>query len=181
LLTRAYQQSSSGGPALLKADPGNRLVGRMNRKRLTYESIRDSILFVSGQLAPTPAPLARSPVRTMFEQIERTRRDDMRAMFDGPDPKGIIPERADTTTAPQALFMLNNKLVLQAAQRIARAVESRPTLKTSEARMDYVYRKLIGRPPSAEEKQLALAYIKKAAWGNFVQVLLCTNEFVYVD
>jgi hypothetical protein len=181
LLTRAYQQSSSGDPELLKADPGNRLVGRMNRKRLTYESIRDSMLFVSGHLALTLAPPARSPLRTTFEQIERTRRNDMRAMFDGPDPKGIIPERADTTTAPQALFMLNNKLVLQAAQRIARAVKSRPTLKTNEARLDYAYRKLIGRPPSTEEKQLTLAYIKKASWGNFLQVLLCTNEFMYVD
>lgn len=181
MVTRAYQQASFGGPDLLKADPANHLVGRMNRKRLTYESIRDSMLFVSGQLAPTPALSAGSSLRTMFEPVERTKRNDMMAMFDGPDPKGIIPERADTTTAPQALFLLNNKLVLQAADRIAQDVNSQPTLKNDEARLDHVYRKLIGRPPWAPEKQLAQAYIKNASWGNYIQVLLCTNEFMYVD
>ena len=105
----------------------------------------------------------------------------MRAMSAGPDPNGIIPGRADTTTAPQALFLLNNKLVLQVADRIAQEVNSQPTLKTDDARLDHVYRKLIGRPPSAPEKQLAQAYIKNASWGNFIQVLLCTNEFMYVD
>jgi hypothetical protein len=181
MLTRAYQQSSFGEPELLKADPANHLVGRMNRKRLPYESIRDSILFVSGQLDLTPAPPTGSPLRTMFEPVERSKRNDTMAMFDGPDPKGIIPERADSTTAPQALFLLNNKLVLQAAQRIAQSLNTQPTLKTDEARLDFVYRKLIGRPPSALEMQLAQAYLKSATWENFLQVLLCANEFMYVD
>jgi hypothetical protein len=181
MLTRAYQQSSFAAPELLKADPANHLVGRMNRKRLTYESIRDSVLFVSGQLELTRAPAPAGPVRTMFEPVERTKRNDTMAMFDGPDPKGIIPERADTTTAPQALFLLNNKLVLQAAERLAQSVKEQPSLKTDEARLDYVYRKLIGRPPSAQEVQLALKYIKSASWGDFTQVLLCANEFMYVD
>jgi hypothetical protein len=181
MLTRAYQQSSFGSPELLKADPANHLVARMNRKRLTYESIRDSVLFVSGQLELTPAPALAGPARTMFEPVERRKRNDTMAMFDGPDPKGIIPERADTTTAPQALFLLNNQLVLQAAERLALSVKERPSLKTDEARLDYVYRKLIGRPPSSQEKELALNYIKSSSWGNFLQVLLCTNEFMYVD
>ena len=145
------------------------------------ESIRDSVLFVSGQLERAPAPAPAGPVRTTFEPVERRKRNDTMAMFDGPDPKGIIPERADTTTAPQALFLLNNKLVLQAAERLAQSVKEQPSLKTDEARLDYVYRKLIGRPPSAQEVQLALKYIKSASWGNFLQVLLCTNEFMYVD
>jgi hypothetical protein len=181
MLTRAYQRSSFGATELLKADPANHLVGRMNRRRLTYESLRDSVLFVSGQLELTPARAPAGPVRTMFEPVERTKRNDTMAMFDGPDPKGIIPERADTTTAPQALFLLNNKLVLQAAERLAQWVKEQPSPKTDEARLDYVYRKLLGRPPSAQEEQLALKYIKRASWENFLQVLLCTNEFMYVD
>jgi hypothetical protein len=181
VLTDAYRQSSFGGPGLLKADPDNRLVGRMNRKRLTYESLRDSLLFVSGQLSLTAGPPSGRPARTMFEPIERRRGDDMRALFDGPDPKGIVSDRADTTTAPQALFMLNNKLVLVAAERIAAEVTKDPTLKTDAARLDSVYRKLVGRPPRARESELALAYLEKASWSNFLQVLLCTNEFIYVD
>ena len=60
-------------------------------------------------------------------------------------------------------------------------MNSQPSLKTDEARLDHAYRKLIGRPPSDRETQLALAYIKNASWGNYLQVLLCTNEFMYVD
>jgi hypothetical protein len=181
VLTDAYRQSSFGGPELLKGDPDNRLVGRMTRKRLTYESLRDSLLFVSGQLSLTADPPAGRPARTMFEPIERRRGDDMRALFDGPDPKGIVPDRADTTTAPQALFLMNNKLVLRAAAGIAADVTKDPGLKTDAARLASIYRKLIGRPPSSRESELALAYIKSASWANFLQVLLCTNEFIYVD
>jgi hypothetical protein len=181
MLTKAYQQSSFGSVETVKADPANLLVGRMGRKRLTYESIRDSMLFVSGQLILTEAPPAGSPVRAMFEPLERNKNNDMMAMFDGPDPKSIIPERSDTTTAPQALFMMNNKLVIAAADKIDKSLASNTALKTDEARLDYVYRRLLGRPPSNQEKQLAHVYVKNASWGNFLQVLLCTNEFMYVD
>jgi hypothetical protein len=181
MLTRAYQQASAGGPALVKADPDNRLVGRMNRKRLTYESLRDSLLLVGGQLSLAPEPVAGRPVRTMFAPIERRGGDDMRAMFDGPDPKGIVADRADTTTAPQALFMLNNKLVLQAAEGVAATVAKDPALKSDTAKLDRAYRALVGRPPTAREEELALAYLKRGSWAGYFQVLLCTNEFIYVD
>jgi hypothetical protein len=181
MLTAAYQRSSFASPELLKADPANQLVGRMNRKRLTYEAIRDSMLFVSGQLAHPEVPAEGASLRTMFEPVERARGNAMMAMFDGPDPKGIIPERADTTTAPQALFLLNNPLVLQAADRLAREVNGMPALETDEARLDYLYRKLLGRPVAAAEVSLAQDYVKQASWSIFIQVLLCTNEFMYVD
>ncbi|MGE3807794.1 MAG: DUF1553 domain-containing protein, partial [Gemmataceae bacterium] len=181
MLTRAYQQASFASPELVKADPDNRLVGRMNRKRLTYESIRDSLLFVSGQLALSDEPARGRPTRTMFEPLERNKGNAMNSMFDGPDPKSIIPDRADTTTAPQALFMLNNKLVLQASDRIEKALLADPKLKTEEARADHVFRKLMGRPPAAQEKQIAQLYLKEGSWANLIQVLLCANEFVYVD
>jgi hypothetical protein len=153
----------------------------MNRKRLTYESLRDSLLFVSGQLSLEPAASAGKPVRTMFEPIERSKANDMRAMFDGPDPKDVTSERADTTTAPQALFMLNNKLVIEAADRLAETLVKKPDLKTDEARLDYAYRRVIGRPPAPREKEIALEYIRNSTWSNYLHVLLCTNEFIYLD
>lgn len=181
VLTQAYQQSSFGSAELLKEDPANFLVGRMNRKRLTYESLRDSLLFVSGQLSATPTVSASGPQRTMFEPLERRRGDEMRAMFDGPDPKEVVSGRADTTTAPQALFMMNNKLVLDAAQRIAQDVNGRTDLKTDEAKLEHVYRRLLGRPPAARETELAKSYLANASWGDLLHVLLCTNEFIYVE
>jgi hypothetical protein len=117
----------------------------------------------------------------MFEPVERRKGDDMRAVFDGPDPKEVVAGRADTTTAPQALFLLNNKLVREAADRLAGDVTGRTDLTTDAARLGHVYHRLIGRPPTTREAELARGFLGRASWADFLHVLLCTNEFIYVD
>jgi hypothetical protein len=76
---------------------------------------------------------------------------------------------------------MNSKLVLDAAERIARDLSGRTDLTTDDARLNDVYRRLIGRPPAAREQQLARAYLAGASWGDYLHVLLCTNEFIYVE
>lgn len=181
ILTEVYQLSSMDDPAQIKADPANMLLSRMNRKRLTYESIRDSVYFVSEQLGSVSIPSGRTKTRTMFEPVERSKRNEAMIMFDGPDPKEIISERADSTTATQALYLMNNELMLQAATRIAEAIQKQPDLTTEEARLNYVYRKVIGRRPTGLEVRLASSFIEKGSWSSYIHVLMCTNEFVYVD
>jgi hypothetical protein len=79
ILTEVYQLSSMDDPAQVKADPANMLLSRMNRKRLTYGSIRDSVYFVSEQLGSVSIPSGRTKTRTMFEPggaVEAKRSDD---------------------------------------------------------------------------------------------------------
>ncbi len=178
MLSNTYQQTSFAAPALVKADPENRLLGRVARKRLEYEALRDSVLFVSGQLTHDRAGPAR---RTLYEPVERGRANAARAMFDGADPLTIVPERAATTTTPQALFLMNSPLASDAARRLAERLQREPALKDDRARVGRAYLLVLGRPPSAEETAIGLDYVARSSWNHYLQVLLCTNEFLYLD
>ncbi len=178
VLSRAYQQSSGAGPAHIKADPENRLLGRMNRKRLEYEALRDSLLFASGQLGAAGGKNALA--RTLYEPVLRRRIDQTRMMFDGPDPLAIVPARSTTTTAPQALFLLNSPLVAEAAKRLAEHVQ-RDSAPTNRSRIKKVYWRIVGRPPADEELRIGEEFLARSSWTNYLQVLFCTNEFSYLD
>src|SRR5262249_39394100 len=142
VLSSAYRQGSFADAALVKADPENRLLGCVNRKRLEYEALRDSILFVSAQLSKDTRSAGR---RTLYEPVERGRVNVMRAMFDGADPHGIVPERAATTTTPQALFLMNSPLVADAVKKLAGRLQKDEGLKDDRARVTRAYLLLFGR------------------------------------
>lgn len=178
MLSSTYQQSSFADAALLQSDPENRLLGRVSRKRVEYEALRDSIQFVSGQLVRDAAAAGR---RTLYEPIERGRVNAPRAMFDGADPLAIVPERTTTTTTPQALFLMNSPLVGDAGQRLAARLQEDASLTDDPARLSRAYLMLLGRPPSPEEVQIGVAYVARSSWSHYLQVLLCTNEFLYLD
>lgn len=179
VLSSAYRQGSFADAGLVRADPENRLFGRANRKRLDHESLRDALLFASGQLRGAAGmPGSR---RTLYEPIERGRTDPARALFDGADPLGVVPKRAATTTAPQALYLLNNTFVAQAAQALGKGIQADSSLPDKSARITHAYLRLLGRLPTSEEIRIGKSYVTGRTWPDFVQVLVCTNEFVYLD
>ncbi|HEY3789147.1 MAG TPA: DUF1553 domain-containing protein, partial [Urbifossiella sp.] len=113
----AYQQGSHASAAALAGDPENRLFGRMNRRRLDAEAIRDSLLAVSGQLdlargGPAFTDLA-VPRRTLYLMSARTgaNTSDFGRLFDRADPSLIVAQRGQSIVAPQALFFLNDPFV----------------------------------------------------------------------
>jgi hypothetical protein len=172
MLSSTYQQSSFAAAALLKTDPENRLLGRMNRKRLEYEALRDSLLCVSGQL-----PQSR---RTLYEPVLRRRIDPARAMFDGPDPNAIAAERSTTTTTPQALFLMNSPFVVDAAKRLARQLQREPATN-HQARIEKAYLRLFGRTATVEEVRIGEECLARNSWADYLHVLYCANEFLYLD
>jgi len=171
MLSSVYGQSSFATPATLRLDPHNRLLGRMNRKRLEYEALRDSLLFVGGQLGNGKA-------RTLYEPILRNRIDAARVMFDGPDPSAIVPERSATTTTSQALYLLNNPLVAESAQRLSDQLQH---LKGDRTRIERAYLQLFARPPRAEEIRIGMEHLSRHSLSDYLHVLLCANEFLYLD
>ena len=188
MLSATYRQASEPVAETLKQDPDNRLFGRMSRRRLEAEAVRDSLLAVAGRLDRKqggPAVRAfRSPRRTVYLMTVRSDRSGFGPLFDTADPTVEVDRRTISTVAPQALFLLNHPFALEQRRELAkriRAVKGDDGEKISRA-----YVLLYGRPPSDEEKKIGLDFLKGAgatvqAWEEYCQVLLCANEFIYVD
>ena len=193
VLSSAYRQTSDpenpGRAATI--DPANQLLWKMNRKRLTIEQWRDSILYVSGELdheGGKSLELAdpENHRRTVYARISRLKLDDTLMQFDYPDANVHAEQRFPTTTPMQKLFVLNNPFMLQRASAVAKRLEQEAPESAAE-RISHGYRLLFSREPISTEIQLGLDFLREAgdsqetAWPQYAQVLLGSNEMIYVD
>jgi hypothetical protein len=191
MLSAVYQQSSQASTKTLAADPENRLFSRANRRRLEAEAIRDSLLAIAGRLDATMGGPAfqdlAMPRRTLYLMSVRTgaNASSFGALFDRPDPSSIIEKRGVSTTAPQALFMLNDPFVAVQAKALAQRIRREVSTGGEKARIIRLYTVVLGRlptPPEIEEGRKLLALAKDVnPWERYCHLLLCTNEFLYVE
>ena len=202
----AYQQTATGG----KKDPDNLFFARMNGRRLEAEEIRDALLAVTGQIDLTMGGPAINDLntkrRTLYVMTIRSDKSNYRSLFDAPDAQTMAEKRVDSTVAPQALFLLNSPFALAQANALAERVTKQNT-GDDAARVNWLYHLLYGRRPRAKELELGLrsvtwrdelhesqsdrtgtrgarpsnAEARLAAWQRYCQVLLCANEFIFVD
>jgi hypothetical protein len=190
LLSSTYQQSSLAAHGVATQDPDNRLLGRMNRRRLDAEAIRDSLLAVAGRLDTTPGgPAFADPAmtrRTLYLLSARTgaNTSDFGRLFDRADPGSIVAQRGESVVAPQALFFLNDPLVSELARALAARV-ARESPADARDRIRRLYVLALGRPPTQTELDLGARLLTPPGtclpWERYCQLLLCTNEFVYLD
>jgi hypothetical protein len=189
MLSATYQQSSIPNPATLKADPDNLLLGHMNRQRLESEAIRDSLLSASGELDLTMfGPSIRdlnTKRRTLYVTTIRSDRATYQSLFDAADPTAIVEKRLNSTVAPQSLFLLNNSFAMTRSEQLTKRL-LREAPKSNRARVTWLYALLYSRPATSREIKLALNSFDKAQpadvqWQQYCQVLLCANEFIYID
>jgi hypothetical protein len=184
-LSATFRQASFTTREVAQVDPENRKLSHMNRRRLTYEELRDSLLKIGSRLLEdrtmeTPVATAGMSRRTMFDALDRRKTDVTAAVFDGPDSKSIVAMRAESTTAPQALFLMNNQLIADTAKQLSTRLTVEAT-SDDRQRLDHLWLLTLGRSPEADEAQIALDFIAKHSWERFIQALLGTNEFVYLD
>lgn len=191
MLSATYQQSSVPEPATLKIDPDNKLFGRMNRRRLDAESLRDSLLIAAGELDRTfGGPAIRdlnNRRRTLYLMTIRSERSNYQALFDAADPSSIVEQRIVSTVAPQALFLMNHPFALAQAKALAKRLGKLDQLDNRK-KIEWLYQNLYGRPPRKDEITIGLSVLNsvgaqssESARLEYCQVLLCANEFVYVD
>jgi hypothetical protein len=192
LLSAVYQQTSDDRPECRSVDPENALLWRMNRRRLDFEATRDTLLAVSGRLERTVggppnkdilAPKASR--RTIYAQVDRLNFPGLFRTFDMPAPDTSSPQRDTTTVAPQALFFMNHPFLVECSRHLLHRPEMEADQEVAK-RVALLYRLLFARPPSVEEVELAREYLEAgkglaANWEQYVQALLLTNEFVFVD
>ncbi|MCU0878530.1 MAG: PSD1 and planctomycete cytochrome C domain-containing protein [Pirellulaceae bacterium] len=146
-------------------DPENRLLWRMNPRRLSFEQMRDAALATSGELdlarggKATDLFAADFRRRTLYGQVDRQFLPGTLRVFDFANPDLHIPQRSDTTVPQQALFFLNDKLLLERARQLAaRAGED----QSPELRIQQIFRLALLREPTADEAAAALSLVTTA-------------------
>src|SRR5207253_7834209 len=126
VLSAAYQQSSQAG----KADPENRLLGRMNRRRLSVEAWRDAVLAATGQMDRSIGGRSLDPQdlkehrRTIYSVVSRLELNRMLALFDFPDPNLHADRRIEPTTPLQKMFVLNSPFMVYQAACLAQRLQT---------------------------------------------------------
>jgi hypothetical protein len=205
MLSNVYQQTSASNAAGLVADPENRLLWRANRRRLEAEELRDSLLAVAGRLDLTPGGPAvqdvATPRRSMYVLSSRTgaKAAEFGPLFDAPDCSGIVERRSESIVAPQALFLMNDPLVTKLAKALAERVAREVPRGGDRQRIGRLYEITLGRPPLESEVEVGLQFLAETnrrdeapatptqaasateAWTSYCRLLVCTNEFLYLD
>ena len=191
MLSATYRQASRVSREVFDRDPENRLVGRFTPRRLEAEAIRDAILAVNGQLDQTAGGPAGDDFtmrrRSLYVQTARWQRDSYANLFDAANPDSSTEKRVTSTVAPQALLLLNHPWMQDQARHFAeRLVREVP--EGDAARIQRAYQLLFGRKPKDAELAVAQAIVlgadpavANAGWVDLAHVLLCSNEFIYID
>jgi Protein of unknown function (DUF1553)/Protein of unknown function (DUF1549)/Planctomycete cytochrome C/Concanavalin A-like lectin/glucanases superfamily len=190
MMSSAYQQGGRAVDGLVALDPENRLLGRMNRRRLDAEAIRDSLLFVAGRLDTTSGGTAfldlGVPRRTLYLSSARTgaSTSDFGRLFDRADPGSIVDRRGQSIVAPQALFFMNDPFVADQARALAARV-MREEAGDDRARIHRLYAIALSRPPTQAEIDLGLRMLAPDGEGDplerYCLIVLGSNEFICLD
>jgi hypothetical protein len=166
ILSATYQQSSDDNPRQAQLDPGNRSYWQMNRRRLDFEALRDTVLYLGGRLDLTPGGpgvrLDAEPYptrRSVYAYIDRTRLPSMFQAFDFVNPDLTTGLRSETIIPQQALFMMNSPLVVEQARNLTQRPDFK-RLPNPDARVKLLYKLIYQRAPTDIELRLAQEYVK---------------------
>lgn len=198
-----YRQTSSHTENSRTLDASNQFLWRMNRRRLDAESMRDTILAVSGQLDSTmggpsdehfffkddhspvydyarfdiKSPKARR--RSIYRFLVRSVQDPFMESLDCADPSLLVDKRSSTLTAIQALALLNDPIIIEQSEHLAARLMAHSS--DVHQQIDYAYRLVLARPPSKEELNLLSDYVNRRGVANLARLIFNSNEFLFVD
>jgi hypothetical protein len=160
----AWQRASEPPPGALAQDPDDVLLSHFRVRRLEAEAIRDALLAVAGDLQPEmygPSVAGNAPRRSLYVRGKRNEPDAFLSVFDAPVAASCKGQRDATNVPSQSLTLLNDPFVLERADHWAATMGREPTEPT--AAVDAMFVRAFGRPPSADERQRALAFVQQCA------------------
>jgi mono/diheme cytochrome c family protein len=195
LTSETYARSSDTLPEVVQADPENKWLARLNRKRHDFETMRDSLLEAAGLLDRTMSgrslELFKAPFshrRSVYASIDRQNLPGTLRAFDFASPEQHTPQRFVTTVPQQSLFLMNSPFLMD----LTRALVKQADVATATDKATAIYRRILNRNPTEDERNLAENFVTTAsqseikpgplsAWEQLAQVLLLSNEFAFVD
>jgi mono/diheme cytochrome c family protein len=193
MLSAVYQEAYQPSEVNSAVDPDNRLLWRANFRRLEVEPLRDSMLFVTGNLdervggPPQSLKNADFKKRTFYARASRTP-DGLLTLFDYPDPNITSEQRSITNVPLQGLFFMNSDLVNRQADALAARVSQDGG--SDEEKIQRAYRIVFQRPATVLEVQRGLQFLSKGdaapaskitPWQEYAQALLSAGEFYYIN
>jgi cytochrome c553 len=198
MMSAVYQTSVEESPEAHEKDGANRLYSHFNRQRLDAEEIRDSMLFVAGDLdtkktsGPSSDFSEDNVEPTVFCKVSRYRLANYLQIFDFPNPSFTSEQRFSSNVPLQQLYFMNNPFVYKQAGVLAERVAKEPTDKD---RIVKLYEYVFQRKPSDEELELGLKFLsttpEKAgyavvgepitAWRQYARIMISSNEFQFLD
>jgi len=161
--SKTWQASSTPSVTAMEVDPDNRLWARARLNRLEAESIRDSILSVSGtiDLKGFGPPVGGSvPRRSIYVNVRRNSLDPFLRVFDFPEPYTATGARDTTNVPAQSLTVMNSPEVVSAARSWAQRVLADTTLQDDRQRIGHMFQAALGRPVAADELQQTLEFLE---------------------
>ena len=187
VLTEAYQRAAEHIAANTEADPDNRLLWRGPRRRLDVEELRDATLAVAGGLEldgggpPVALTEDKNSKRTVYGFVSRRKLDDVLGLFDFPNPNSHAEQRITTNTPLQGLYFLNSEFLMRQAEAFSERVTAESDKPAEQ--VEQAYRLLFGREPTSSEREATLEFLAggEESWPRLAQVLMSSNEFLYVD
>jgi hypothetical protein len=211
LLSAAFRQTSVASSKSLEVDAPNQLLTRFPMHRLDAESVRDSMLAVSGRLGKKSSgpyvPTSRNGEgevvvdeqhpdafsRSLFLQQRRTQVTTLLGLFDAPSLVFNCTRRPASTMPLQSLSLLNSEFAVARGRDLAERLR-REAGSEDEARVNRGFLLALGRVPDLDERRLALDFVRSQraeyasapdgedrAWADFGQSLFAINAFLYVE
>jgi hypothetical protein len=203
--SRVYRLSSRQDSKALAADPENRLLWRMNRRRLTPEQMRDGILAAAGQLDPGrgQAVVAHlqlraiigdehvvpdSKLRSIYLPVIRNQLLDVFEVFNFTDPQVPTGTRPSTIVAPQALYLMNSPFIRKTSQTMGQDLARQRSGMATADLVRLAYRRILNRQPTEREEQLLLDYMDSVGtlelpeqMGRLCHALFASTPYEFLD
>ena len=208
VLSHSYRLASEYSQKNYSIDPDNTLFWRANVRRLEAEALRDAMMSVAGTLNLDPAKgslvqklksgevgknggmqsLKSFEHRSVYLPIVRNYVPEFLQVFDFAEPASVIGRRDITTVSTQALFLLNDKFVIDQSVATAKRLLDDDRLENQEERIAGAYLLAFGRTPSGAELSQFRKYLNEAikngqtpeaAFSGFIQALFASAEFRY--
>ncbi|MDF1742782.1 MAG: DUF1553 domain-containing protein, partial [Gimesia sp.] len=170
-------------------------------QRMGFEAMRDSLLFVSGQLSKERGgksylidKIPTDPRRTVYSFVDRNNLPSVFRTFDFANVESSTAKRPFTTVPQQALFAMNSPLLIEQSGFLVKdlSLEKTANEKSVDAAIVALYQRVLARNPTADEIDLGKNFLihhrdqiktpaRMSGWEKYTQVLCTSNEFMFVD
>lgn len=196
-------------------DPDNRLLWRANRRRLEPEALRDTMLLIADKLDLTSMESTVSylgdqatgvgenvrrrtdfPCRSIYLPVIRNDLPELFDVFDFANPHSTTGARPQTMVPQQGLFLLNDSMVMEAAEATAKRLLSGDQASEDGGRIDKMFELILAITPTEEERSVLLTFVRQTksqltsdgdpepttrAWSLACHALFALSRFQFLE